>query len=1001
MFPFSKFQSSFSLILLSFTILSSSRHGCDASTTGDQETIILINSQLSDPYGALASWSNSSNAFCKWRGVRCDDQTHVTMLALDSLGLTGPLPPSIANLTFLQSINLSGNNFYGQIPSEFDQLTRLEYLNLSNNFLKGEIPPMLFNIPSLISIDLSKNSLNGTIPPFEGNLLPPLMYLSLKRNNLTGVIPKSLGNISSLTYLDLSDNFLEGSIPEILGINSNLQHLDLSMNYLLGDVPNSLYNITSLSYFNLGYNSLTGTIPFTVGYTLPYIQTLNLGVNQFTGPVPSSLSNASNLQKLVLGANSLDGEVPNNLGSLHNLSYLDLGWNQLESGDWSFLSSLTYCKKLRYLNLMGNNLNGNLPNTVGNLSTQLEILLMGNNNISGTIPFEIGNLVNLTALYLDRNLLTGIVPPTIGSLRNLQTLQLSTNMLSGPIPSSIGNLTQLSQLWLMENQFNGTIPKSIGKCKNLLRLRLCRNNLEGIIPEEIFRITTLSQELDLSNNFLEGTIPLEVGSLINLPYLDLSGNKLHGEIPPTLGKCQILQELRLSANRLQGIIPDNLKKLKGIKRLDLSQNNLSGKIPKYFDTFQSLEYLNLSFNALEGEVPEGGIFTNASAVSLLGNIGLCSGNPLFDLPACSMNSSKHKLNKVKIALITIGSIAIFISILVVLFGTLYRLKERDTKCQVKCFDDGRYRRVSYNELVKATDGFSVSNFIGSGSFGSVYKGNLDGDDQVAVKVFDLDQTGAQRSFTAECESLRNIRHRNLVSVITSCSTLDSKGKDFKALVFKYVPNGSLEEGIHPKDQGEKLSLAQRISVAFDMASALSYLHHQCMPPLVHCDLKPSNVLIDGHMNALVSDFGLARFLPDFASAVTQSATSLIGLKGTIGYIAPEYAQGGQISVVGDVYSYGIVLLEMLTGKRPTSDVFNGGLNLHSYVNAAFPEKIEEILDPTISEEIKDHLMHRCVTSLLRIGLSCSNEAPKDRISMRDVATEISSIKEAVLASGEL
>ncbi|KAJ3701377.1 hypothetical protein LUZ61_005082 [Rhynchospora tenuis] len=995
------FQSSLILTLLFLIILAPSKFGTDAitldTTNGDRQTLLLIKSQLSDPFGSLASWKNNTN-FCRWRGVTCTNQTRVIRLDLNSLTLTGPLPPYIANLTFLQSIDLSNNEFSGQIPVDFSRLSHLEYLNLSMNSLNAEIPSALFNGRSLVSIDLSINTLHGSIPHFVSNLLPRLRYLSLTRNNLTGTIPESIGNISSLTYLDLSDNILEGKIPKNLGINSNLQHVDLYNNYLSGDVPDSIYNITTLTYLNLNYNKLSGTLPSTIGHTLPNIQTIDLGLNRFMGPIPTSLSNASYLQKIVLTANFLYGKVPSNLGSLYNLSYLDLSWNQLESGDWSFLSSLTRCKKLWILNLIGNNLTGNLPITVGNLTIELERLLMANNNISGIIPYEIGNLENLAALYLDQNLLTGMVPPSIGSLRNLKILELSKNMLSGPIPFSIGNLTQLNELWLMENQLTGAIPASIGNCSNLLMLKICSNNLEGIIPTEIFGITTLSQELDLANNLLEGTIPWEVGSLKNLPYLDLSYNNLHGEIPLSLGDCQVLQQLKLSTNHFEGSIPESLKNLRGIEYLDLSQNNLSGKIPEYFDSFRSLKYLDLSFNALEGNVPEGGIFSNASAVFLHGNLGLCGGNSLLNFPPCPVDSSKHKRNLVKQSVIIVATCIASISFLIAIISTLFsRLKnKKETKHEGRGFEVEMYRKVSYYDLLKATDRFSLANFIGRGNFGSVYKGNLNGEGQVAIKVFNLDQTGAHRSFNTECESLRNIRHRNLVGVITSCSTVNSRGNEFKALVLKYITNGSLEEWIHPKVEGKKLSLEHRIYFALDIASALSYLHHHCTPPLAHCDLKLSNVLVDGDMNALVSDFGLAKFLPDPASPASQSSTSLMGLKGTIGYIAPEYAMGGQISIHGDVYSYGILLLEMLTGKRPTDDMFNGGLNLRSYVNAAFPENIGEMLDTTISEEIENLLMHECAISLFRIGLCCSEEAPKDRMSMRDVATEISLLKETFL-----
>jgi Leucine-rich repeat (LRR) protein len=887
------FQSFLALFLITSVILSPSKFVTEASETldtnnGDRQTLLLIKSQLSDPSGALASWRNNNTSFCRWHGVSCNNQARVTGLDLSSLTLAGALSPYITNLTFLQRIDMSNNNIFGPIHPDFARISGLEHLNLSLNSLDGKISSGLLNCPSLVSVDLSKNSLQGRIPDFVSNPLQSLVHLSLARNNLTGTIPRSIGNISSLIHLDLSENLLKGSIPQSLQKLQNLQHLNLYYNYF-EEFPSSLFNRTTLTYLNLGYNSVSGALPSTIGYTLPNIQTLDLGVNQFASPIPTSLSNASHLQNLVLSGNSFNGEVPTHLGLLHELTYLDLSWNQLESGDWSFLSSLTNCKNVRFLNLIGNNLTGILPNTVGNLTKGLEMLLLGKNNISGTIPNEIGNLVNLTALYLDRNHLTGILPPIIGSLRNLQTLQLSTNMLSGPIPSSIGNLTQLSELWLMENQFNGTIPTSIGNCKHLLRLKLCRNNLEGNIPKEIFSITNLSQEFDLSNNSLEGTIPWEVSSLINLPILYLSLNNLHGEIPPALGDCQILQQLLLGGNHFEGSIPESLINLKGIKYLDLSRNNLSGQIPKYFESFGSLAYLNLSFNSLEGNVPGGGIFSNASGVSLLGNLGLCGGDSFLDLPPCSIESSKHKLNRKKISIILIAASAALISILVLSIGTVvYRLnkKKRGTKHGVTCLEDALYRKVSYYELLRATEEFSLVNFVGKGSFGSVYRGKLDEEGSVAVKVFDLDQTGGQRCFTAECESLRNVRHRNLVNVITSCSTVDSKGNEFKALVFRYIPNGSLEEWIHPMVQGKKLCLAQRINVAVDIASALSYLHHHCVPPLIHCDLKLSNVLIDGDMNALVSDFGLARFLPDFTSSVTQSTTSLIRLKGTIGYIAP-------------------------------------------------------------------------------------------------------------------
>jgi len=200
-------------------------------------------------------------------------------------------------------------------------------------------------------------------------------------------------------------------------------------------------------------------------------------------------------------------------------------------------------------------------------------------------------------------------------------------------------------------------------------------------------------------------------------------------------------------------------------------------------------------------------------------------------------------------------------------------------------------KVSYSKILKATDGLSPTNLIGVGSFGSVYKGimNFGEDKFVAVKVLNLQRKGAFKSFMAECNALKSIRHRNLVKILTLCSSVDSKGNDFKALVFEYMPNGSLEKWLHTgeEDEGRNLSLQQRLNIAIDVAFALDYLHHYGPVPIVHCDLKPSNVLLYDDMSACVADFGLAKILSEpVGKTPTQTSSGSIGIKGTIGYVAP-------------------------------------------------------------------------------------------------------------------
>ena len=441
------------------------------------------------------------------------------------------------------------------------------------------------------------------------------------------------------------------------------------------------------------------------------------------------------------------------------------------------------------------------------------------------------------------------------------------------------------------NTFSGRIPSTLGNMTNLLALGLSDNNFAGRIPIEIFNIQTLSGILELSNNNLEGPIPLEIGNLKNLVEFRAYSNKLSGEIPTTIGECLLLQNLYLQNNMLTGAIPSSLSQLKGLENLDLSSNNLSGQIPEFLGNISMLYYLNLSFNSFVGEVPSFGVFANASGVSIEGNGKLCGGIPDLHLAPCSLKLPKknHKLLVVPIVSSLVATMAILLS----LYMLLTRRKRSKTKNPSETFIQG-HPLISYNELVRATDGFSDANLLGSGSFGSVYKGELD--DQaaqstnlVAVKVLKLHTPGALKSFIAECEALRNMRHRNLVKIVTACASIDARGNDFKAIVYDFMPNGSLDGWLHPdtNEQTEErsLDLMERVSILLDVAYALQYLHCDGPAPVVHCDLKSSNVLLDANMVAHVGDFGLAKIIVEGSSSAQQSTSSL-GFRGTIGYAAP-------------------------------------------------------------------------------------------------------------------
>lgn len=600
------------------------------------------------------------------------------------------------------------------------------------------------------------------------------------------------------------------------------------------------------------------------------------------------------MYRLDLVSNNFVGQVPTNLGYLQEIQWLNFGGNYLGSNsseDWSFITSLANCGTLETLILSLNNFGGILPDSIGNLSTQLNGLYLEANNIQGSIPASLGNLFNLNLLLMRQNLLTGVIPESLGQLQKLQKLTLNQNTLSGEIPSSLGNLTQLFSLYLSDNRLQGRIPPTFGNCQNLQELDISQN-ISGTIPLEVFDFPSLSFLLNLSHNTLNGGLPVQVGNLNKLSAIDLSANNLSGEIPSTIGDCSSLEFLNLQRNFFHGSIPTSLPSLKGLSHLDLSQNNLSGEIPKELQNLPFLVYMSISYNGLEGEVPKGGVFKNTSAIFLSGNIKLCGGVPNLYLHACPtkvVNREKKSL-VLKLTIIVVSVVLLFLSISIFL---VYYCRRESLDKSISTMSSIEFlSKVMYRILFNTTSGFSPNNLIGSGGFGSVYKAILDEEENnvFAVKVLNLEKKGASKGFMAECKLLRSIRHRNLVKILTVCSSVDYNGNDFKALVFEFMENGSLEEWLHGKKENgnrRNLNLLQRLSILMDVAFALDYLHEQCENPTIHCDLKQSNVLLDKDMVAHLSDFGLARLLSNTKGfRQKQSTSSTVAIRGTIGYIAP-------------------------------------------------------------------------------------------------------------------
>ncbi|KAJ4799009.1 hypothetical protein LUZ62_050255 [Rhynchospora pubera] len=1004
----------------------------------DLYALISFKSLISgDPLGMLSSWNNTL-PHCQWTGVTCgrSHTDRVTALVLNSKELSGHISPSLANLTFLQKLSLSDNKLTGSIPDDLGRLSRLRFINFSINSLEGRIPSTLENCSNLKVLSLRNNNLGGTIPadlanckkltivnlrknvlvgaiPPEFGSLQQLTALTLGNNNLTGTIPPELGNLTNLQGLLLHFNTFKDSIPSSFGKLQSLESLYLYDNNISGKIPNSLYNISSIIDLELSTNQIHGTLPSDICKYFPDLQTLYLYENQLSGEIPISLPNCSFLSSIDIQHNSFTGTIPPSIGKLSYLYWLNAANNQFSAkipNDWDFFNSLINCTDLQVLDLGDNQFEGTIPGSIANLSTSLYILALNSNPISGSIPRGVDKLTNLIALNLGQTLLRGPIPKEIGSLWKLQMLDLSASMMLSKIPSTFRNFTSMTKLYLQNNNLEGHIPPEISNMHVLELLNISNNKLIGEIPKEIMYLPSLSIGLFLSNNYLSGALPLEIGKMKNVMEVSLTNNNLSGEIPSTIEGCQLLQILHLNGNLFHGSIPPSMSNMKGLQELDLSNNNFSGGVPEFLAEMQ-LQKLNLSFNNFEGELPGKGVFRNISAINVSGNPKLCGGIPKLQLPKCNKNITERRYlsRRFVTSIILIATVLLFLLIILLLLISRYWGRRTQTNPQHTIDLKSQFNSVAYNELLRATNAFSLENIIGRGTFGVVYRAPISFDNVttvVAVKVLNLEQHGACKSFLSECEALRNIRHRNVMKVLSVCSSIDHKGNNFKALVFEFMPNGSLDEWLHNLGTNRpfrSLNLIQMLNIAIDVAAGLDYLHNHGPHPIVHCDLKPSNVLLDANMTARIGDFGLARLLVEPHTLFSQSTASTVRIKGSIGYIPPEYGMGSQVSVEGDVYSYGILLFEMFTGLSPTDERFRDGFNLSKHVHAAFPEKIMDITDTKLLsvkdegemlyaiENVEDSLV-----SVISCGLMCSKESSKERITIKEVIKELLSSRDKLL-----
>ena len=939
-------------------------------------------------------------------------------LDLSSNAFSGEIPSSLANLYQLQLINLSYNQFSGEIPASLGELQQLQYLWLDHNLLGGTLPSALANCSALLHLSVEGNALTGVIPSAI-SALPKLQVMSLSHNNFTGSIPASVfcnGSvhapslrivqlsfngfvdfvgpemstcISVLQVLDIQHNRIRGTFPLWLTNVTTLTVLDVSNNALFGEVPPQIGNLAKLEELKMANNSFTGTIPVELK-KCRFLSVVDFEGNEFGGEVPSFLGDVTGLRVLSLGGNHFSGSVPVSFGNLSYLETLSLRDNRLNG---SMPEMIMRLNNLTMLDLSGNKFTGQVYASIGNLN-KLMVLNLSGNGFSGKIPSSLGNLFKLTTLDLSKQNLSGELPLELSGLPSLQVVALQENKLSGDVPEGFSSLTSLQYVNLSCNAFSGNIPENYGFLRSLLVLSLSNNDITGAIPSEMGNCSGI-EILELASNSLAGRIPADLSRLTLLRVLDLSGNNLTGDVPEEISKCSGLTTLLVDHNHLSGDIPGSLWNLSNLTMLDLSANNLSGEIPSNLSMIPGLVFLNVSGNNLDGEIPPtlGSRFSNPDVFA--DNPGLC-GKPLNTKCEDINNGKDRKRMIVLVVLIACGAFVLVLFCCFYLFSLLRwrkRLKQgvsgekkksparasSGTSGGRSSTESGGPKLVMFNtkvtlaETIEATRQFDEENVLSRTRYGLVFKACYN--DGMVLSIRRL-QDGSldENMFRKEAESLGKVKHRNL----TVLRGYYAGPPDMRLLVYDYMPNGNLatllQEASH--QDGHVLNWPMRHLIALGIARGLAFLHQSSM---VHGNVKPQNVLFDADFEAHLSEFGLEKLTVATAPGEASTSASV----GAVGYVSPEAVLTGEVTKESDVYSFGIVLLELLTGKRPV--MFTQDEDIVKWVKKQLQRgQITELLEPGLLELDPESSEWEEFLLGVKVGLLCTAPDPLDRPTMSDI-----------------
>ncbi|CAH9076463.1 unnamed protein product [Cuscuta europaea] len=843
------------------------------------------------------------------------------------------------------SLTLASLNLRGQIYGDIEGLSELQILDLSYNAgLTGPLPQTIGNLKKLSNLILVGCGFSGQIPDTIGSL-SNLKYLSLNSNKFIGSIPPSLGKLSELYWLDLADNKLTGCIPVSNGSTPGLdmlvetKHFHFGKNQLSGPIPAQLFSSKmKLIHLLLERNQLTGSIPETLGH-VQSLEVVRLDRNLLSGSVPSNLNNLTSINNLYLSNNNLNGPFPN-LNGMNFLDYVDMSNNTFDPTDFpSWLSTLT---SLTTLVLENTRLQGPIPASLFSLD-QLQNVILRNNKLNGTLSISSHYSSQLGLVDLQTNF--------IDSFTEKQGYKFQISLTDNPICHEEEGEDLKSYCGLPKRGLEQVPSPTAASCSPTTQCGLeqvpspttCAcvypytGNLIFRAPffSSLERRIFLSLEESMMHSFQSHQLPVDSVSLSN-PTKDLDDYLVLR-----------LQIFPLGQNHFNRT---------GVSKIGFVLTNQTFKPPKSFGPYFYAADIYRFFDGLE-----------------------------------PTRSGKSSNTVIIIGAAVGGSVLLILSLLVGVYA--FRQKRRAQEADKKndpfaswdaSKSSGGFPQLngakvfSYDEVAKCTENFSETNNIGSGGYGKVYRGTLHNGQLVAIKRSQKGSMQGSLEFKSEIELLSRVHHKNVVGLVGFCF---DQGEYI--LVYEFIPNGTLKESLSGKS-GIRLDWMRRLRIALGAARGLQYLHDLVNPPIIHRDIKTNNILLDERLNAKVADFGLSKSMGEHEGGHVTTQ-----VKGTMGYLDPEYYMTNQLTEKSDVYSFGVVMLEIVTARPPIEK----GKYIVREVKQSMVEAKEThdlllgVLDPAIFSSVTPASLEKFV----ELSFRCLEDTASIRPTMREVVKEIENI----------